>query len=49
MPFGYFENTGVGSVIRWDHTKATELFNDLAADKPVPRSLLSPTAIQGTA
>jgi len=49
VPFGYFENTGIGSVIRWDHAKATELFNDLAADKPVPKSLLSSTALRGTA
>jgi len=49
VPFGYFENTGVGSVIRWDHTKATELFKDLAADKPVPKSLLSTTSLRGTA
>jgi LCP family protein required for cell wall assembly len=49
VPFGNFENTSVGSVIRWDHTKASELFNDLAADKPVPKSLLSSTAFQGTA
>jgi LCP family protein required for cell wall assembly len=49
VPFGYFENTSVGSVVRWDHAKATELFNDLAADKPVPKSLLSKTGLQGTA
>lgn len=49
VPFGYFENTSVGSVVRWDRTKALELFGDLQADKPVPKSLLSQTALQGTA
>jgi anionic cell wall polymer biosynthesis LytR-Cps2A-Psr (LCP) family protein len=49
VPFGYFQSTSAGSVIRWDHAKATELFADLAADKPIPKSLLTGTAIKGTA
>jgi len=49
VPFGYFETTNVGSVIRWNSTAATELFRDLATDKAVPKNLLSGTAIQGTA
>jgi LCP family protein required for cell wall assembly len=49
VPFGHFQSTSAGSVIRWDHAKATELFADLAADKPVPKSLLTGTAVKGTA
>ena len=49
VPFGSFESTNVGSVIRWDHAKALELFGDLAADKAVPKSLLTGTAVKGTA
>jgi len=49
VPFGYFQNTGAGSVIRWNKTKALELFGDLAKDKAVPKSLLSSTSLQGTA
>ena len=47
-PFGYFQSTSVGSVVRWNHAKALELFNDLAQDKAVPKSLLSATSIKGT-
>jgi hypothetical protein len=36
-------------VVTWDRTKALELFGDLKADKAVPKSLLSNTALQGTA
>jgi LCP family protein required for cell wall assembly len=49
VPFGSFDTTNVGSVIRWNHAAATELFRDLATDKAVPKNLLSGTAIQGTA
>jgi LCP family protein required for cell wall assembly len=49
VPFGSFENTSVGSVVRWNKAQAIELFGDLAADKPVPKSLLSGTSLQGTA
>lgn len=48
VPFGHFETTNVGSVIRWNHAAAAELFRDLATDKPVPKNLLSGTSIQGT-
>jgi LCP family protein required for cell wall assembly len=48
VPFGYFETTSAGSVIRWSQA-ATELFHDLATDKAVPKGLLSKTTIQGTA
>jgi LCP family protein required for cell wall assembly len=49
VPFGSFQNTSAGSVIRWDSAKALQLFSDLAKDKPVPKSLLSGTSLQGTA
>jgi LCP family protein required for cell wall assembly len=49
VPFGYFENTSVGSVIRWNSAKALQLFGDLAKDKAVPKSLLTGTTLQGTA
>jgi hypothetical protein len=49
VPFGGFANTSVGSVVTWDKTKALELFGDLKADKAVPKSLISTTALQGTA
>ena len=48
VPFGYFQSTSVGSVVRWNHAKALELFTDLAQDKAVPKSLLSATSIRGT-
>jgi LCP family protein required for cell wall assembly len=41
VPFGGFANEAVGSVVLWDHAKATELFSDLANDRAVPKSLLS--------
>jgi hypothetical protein len=49
VPFGYFQTTSVGSVVRWNKAKALELFSDLAKDKAVPKSLLSTTSLQGTA
>ena len=49
VPFGYFETTNAGSVIRWNRAAASELFHDLATDTAVPKNLLSGTAIQGTA
>jgi LCP family protein required for cell wall assembly len=49
VPFGGFENTSVGSVVQWNRSQALELFGDLAADKPVPKSLLTGTSLQGTA
>jgi anionic cell wall polymer biosynthesis LytR-Cps2A-Psr (LCP) family protein len=48
VPFGSFQTTKVGSVIRWDRAKALELFTDLKNDKPVPKSLLTGTAVRGT-
>jgi LCP family protein required for cell wall assembly len=49
VPFGGFANTNAGSVVVWDKAAATELFNDLATDKAVPKGLLSGTSIHGTA
>jgi LCP family protein required for cell wall assembly len=49
VPFGSFANTSAGSVVMWNKSQALELFGDLAADKPVPKSLLSHTSLQGTA
>jgi LCP family protein required for cell wall assembly len=49
VPFGSFQNTSVGSVVTWNTSQAKALFNDLAADKPIPKSLLTGTSLQGTA
>jgi LCP family protein required for cell wall assembly len=49
VPFGGFENTGVGSVVLWDHAAATQLFGDLAADKPLPKSLITGSKFAPTA
>jgi len=48
VPFGGFATESVGSVVVWDHTKATELFSDLANDRAVPQSLLSGSSATGT-
>jgi LCP family protein required for cell wall assembly len=48
VPFGGFATESVGSVVVWDHTKATELFGDLANDRAVPQSLLSGSSAMGT-
>jgi len=49
VPFGSFENTSAGSVVVWNKSQAVEMFKDLAADKPVPKSLLTSTSLEGTA
>ncbi|HEX3957027.1 MAG TPA: LCP family protein [Trebonia sp.] len=49
VPFGSFENTSVGSVVTWNTSQARELFGDLATDKPIPKSLLTGTSLEGTA
>jgi LCP family protein required for cell wall assembly len=48
VPFGGFATESVGSVVLWDHAKATELFSDLANDRTVPQSLLSGSSATGT-
>ena len=49
VPFGGFATTGVGSVVLWDRTAAKQLFGDLAADKPLPKSLLTGSKLSPTA
>jgi LCP family protein required for cell wall assembly len=39
--------TSAGDAVQWDHTRATELFNDLNAGRPVPKSLLSGSRLAG--
>lgn len=41
VPIGGFEDTDSGNVLLWDKTKATQFFEALAADKPVPNDLLT--------
>ncbi len=43
VPIGEFTNSDAGSVVVWDHQKAAALFDALAADQPVP-----PTVVGGT-
>jgi LCP family protein required for cell wall assembly len=40
VPIGEFTSTDVGSVVVWDHEKAAALFDALAADRPVPSTVL---------
>jgi LCP family protein required for cell wall assembly len=40
VPISEFTGTGVGSVVVWDHDKAAQLFEALAADQPVPPAVL---------
>jgi len=49
VPFGEFQTTSVGSVVVWNATEATQFFNDLATDQPLPKDLISGTSLQGTA
>jgi LCP family protein required for cell wall assembly len=41
VPIGEFTNSDVGSVVVWDHEKAAQLFDALAADQPVPSGVLN--------
>jgi LCP family protein required for cell wall assembly len=41
VPIGAFTNSDAGSVVVWDHEKAAALFDALAADQPVPSTLVS--------
>ena len=38
---------GVGDALQWDRTQALELFNDLNADRPVPKRLLTGSSLAG--
>ncbi len=49
VPLGGYATESVGSVVLWDHAKATELFSDLANDRAIPASLLSGSSTSGTA
>ncbi|KQH80181.1 LytTR family transcriptional regulator, partial [Mycobacterium gordonae] len=40
VPIGEFTDTGVGSVVVWNHDAASALFEALAADAPVPPGAL---------
>ncbi|WP_241010781.1 LCP family protein [Mycobacterium camsae] len=40
VPIGEFTDTGVGSVVVWNHDAARELFEALAVDAPVPTAAL---------
>jgi LCP family protein required for cell wall assembly len=41
VPIATGETLSVGDVLIWDHTKATQLFDDLKNDQRVPKSLLT--------
>jgi LCP family protein required for cell wall assembly len=40
VPIGDFSDSGSGAVVLWDHHKASQLFDALAADNPVPSDVL---------
>ena len=48
VPFGHFAITSAGSVVVWDTAAATQFFNDLAHDRPLPKNLISSTSVRGT-
>jgi LCP family protein required for cell wall assembly len=41
VPIATGETLAVGDVLIWNHAQATQLFNDLKDDQPVPKSLLT--------
>jgi len=40
VPIGEFTGSDAGSVVVWDHEKAAQLFDALAADQPAPAAVL---------
>jgi LCP family protein required for cell wall assembly len=40
--------TAAGSAVQWNHTEATQFFNDLAHDQPLPKNLVTGSSVQGT-
>ena len=42
-------STAAGSAVEWNHTAATQFFNDLAHDQPLPKDLITGSSVQGTA
>jgi LCP family protein required for cell wall assembly len=49
VPIATGETLAVGDVLIWDHTKATQLFNAMKNDQPVPKGLLSGSKLQAAA
>jgi hypothetical protein len=49
VPFGQFADTSVGSVVEWNTAAAKQLFADLASDRPLPKSLVTGSSVEGTA
>jgi LCP family protein required for cell wall assembly len=43
VPIGELTNSDAGSVVVWDHEKAAALFDALAADQPVPSTVVGGT------
>jgi LCP family protein required for cell wall assembly len=41
--------TAAGSAVQWNHSEATQFFNDLAHDQPLPKNLVTGSSVQGTA
>ncbi|WP_109522893.1 MULTISPECIES: LCP family protein [Nocardia] len=41
VPIGGFEDTDSGNVVVWDKSKASQFFDALATDQPVPEALLT--------
>ena len=41
--------TAAGSAVQWNHAEATQFFNDLAHDQPLPKNLVTGSSVQGTA
>jgi LCP family protein required for cell wall assembly len=48
VPFGQFADTSVGSVVEWNTAAAKQLFADLASDRPLPKSLITGSSVEGT-
>jgi hypothetical protein len=40
VPIGELTSSDAGSVVVWDHQKAAALFDALAADQPVPSTVI---------
>jgi LCP family protein required for cell wall assembly len=40
VPIGEFTNSDAGSVVVWDHEKAAALFDAMAADRPLPSTVV---------
>lgn len=49
VPFGQYASTNAGSVVEWNTAAAKEFFSDLAHDRPLPKNLITGSAVQGTA